>query len=169
MSCVVSYRDDRLFEQFRRTREPAPLAELFDRVAPDLLRVARHVCGRTADAEDALQATFVAAIDRADAWDRARGLFPWLVGILVREAGLQRRQGLREPDPSRLPWRSEEEPSAAAERQELDDAVAAALQRLGERYRPVVHLYLRGLPGIEIAQVLSRPHDRVRQQLRRGL
>lgn len=162
-------RDSELFLRFRRTREPAPLAELFDRVAPDLLRIARHATGNTADAEDVVQATFVALIERADSWDERRGLFPWLVGILVRQNGLLRR-ARRVPDPARLPERGGDDPHRTAQGAELDDAVAAALQQLDATYRPVLHLHLRhGLNGKEIAAALGRPHARVRQQLLRGL
>src|SRR5262245_17607515 len=163
-------RESELFERFRRTHEPAALAAVFDAVAPDLLRIALHTCGRIADAEDVVPATFVAAIEGAGRWDGRRGLFPWLVGILVRQTGLLRRSRARTPDPERIAPRPADDPQAAAIGAELDDAVADALAQLGELHRPVVHLHLRhGLDAKEIAAALGRPHARVRQQLVRGL
>ncbi|HEX6885264.1 MAG TPA: hypothetical protein VF530_17960, partial [Planctomycetota bacterium] len=56
---------DRRFAEFRRTGAPAALAEVYDLVAPELLRLALHLARDPAAAEDALQATFVVAIEEA--------------------------------------------------------------------------------------------------------
>src|SRR5262245_11843357 len=83
---------DSQFAQFCRTRAPALLADVFDRTAPELFRVAAHLCrGDRSSAEDALQATFLLAIERADDWDAHRPLLPWLLGVLVHHVHKQRR------------------------------------------------------------------------------
>src|SRR5688572_26474702 len=167
---MARHPEDALFERFRQLREPAALAKVFDLVAPDLLRIALHLCGRTADAEDVVQQTFLAAIERASSWDSARGLFPWLVGILTNQARLLRRAGARTPDPALLPQREVEGPRELAERAELDQAITRAVEALGEIYRPVLHLHLyHGLNAKEIAAALGRPAGSVRTQLVRGL
>src|SRR5690242_12244531 len=87
-----------LFRRFRDRGDVAALGEVFDATAPDLLRVARRVTRDRAEAEDALQSTFLAAIEGAKGFDPQRELRPWLVGILVRQAGLaRRRRGVRVP------------------------------------------------------------------------
>ena len=48
-----------LFLQFRRSRDPAVLGEVFDRCADDLFAVALHVANDRAAAEDLVQATFL--------------------------------------------------------------------------------------------------------------
>ena len=55
--------EDRLFERFQRTGNTRALGALFDRVAPDLLKVARYLSGDRAFAEDLVQATFMAALE----------------------------------------------------------------------------------------------------------
>ena len=58
-------RPTRLFLRWRDRGDAAALAELFDRTAPELLRLALHLCRHAVDAEDVLQATFLAAIESA--------------------------------------------------------------------------------------------------------
>src|SRR5688572_22585216 len=111
--------EDRAFDRFRRTRDGRALAAAFDATAPALLRVAVHLTGRTADAEDLVQQTFLVAIERGEKWDPSRGLFPWLAGILANEARLQRRAEARTVDPARLAAREEPPPPAVAEGREL--------------------------------------------------
>lgn len=127
--------EDRLFAKYRRRRDPRLLARVFDRTAPALWRVARHVGGRPDEADDLVQQTFLIAIEHADAWDAARGLFPWLVGILSNQARLARRAGRRAIDPARLREGAIETPAAAAEGRELHDAIATAVAELGDACR----------------------------------
>ncbi len=162
--------EDRLFERFRRRRDGASLAAVFDRVAPALQRVASHLCRDPHAAEDLVQQTFLAAIERAERWDPERGLFPWLVGILTNRARLHRRAEQRTPVAERLSQPAVEQPDDAAERRELEAAVDAAIAELGDTYRPVLHLHLlHGLNAKEIAAALGRPAGSVRTQLVRGL
>jgi RNA polymerase sigma factor (sigma-70 family) len=162
--------EDELFIRFRATGDPAALAAVFDRVAPDLLAVALHICSRRADAEDLVQDTFLVAIERAATWDPGRGLFPWLVGILTHRRHRQRRSEARTPDPDRLREPTSEDPAFTAQRRELDSALSEAVASLGDVYRPVLHLYLRhGLDAKEIAEALGRPHGTVRTQVVRAL
>src|SRR5262245_40460092 len=79
-------RLERLFERYRRRGDVAALAKVFDRTAPEVLRVANVLAAQPAEAEDLLQATFLTAIERADAYDATRPLVPWLVGILRNHA-----------------------------------------------------------------------------------
>ena len=61
--------EDRDFREFQRTRDPAALGRVYDSVAPELFRVALHLTGHPADAEDLLQATCLAAIEKRSTWD----------------------------------------------------------------------------------------------------
>ncbi|MCC6408581.1 MAG: RNA polymerase subunit sigma, partial [Planctomycetes bacterium] len=74
------------FERFRRHGDTSALAVVFDRTAPELLRVARHLMRSRDDAEDVLQSTFLTVIERAATFDATRRLEPWLFGILVHHA-----------------------------------------------------------------------------------
>ena len=56
---------DRLWRRWREDQHAPSLGRLFDRCAPELLALARHLCRDTARAEDVVQATFLAAIENA--------------------------------------------------------------------------------------------------------
>jgi RNA polymerase sigma factor (sigma-70 family) len=116
-----------LFDRFREAGDAGALAEVFDALAPDLLRLARHLVRDRGEAEDLVQATFLAAIERRASFDASRALKPWLAGILVREAARVRRARSRELDPRRLDSRDVAAPEEALAARELSDALALAL------------------------------------------
>jgi RNA polymerase sigma-70 factor (ECF subfamily) len=162
--------EDRLFRRFRRTRDPAALGAVYDLVAADLLRVALHVAGDPAAAEDLLQSTFVTALEAPERWDGVRPLRPWLLGVLRHHAHSARRSAARSPDAERLAHAPPVAPGADAEREELRRELGAALERLPEDWRPVLVLRIEnGLSAAEIAHALGRPPGTVRSQLARGI
>ena len=76
-STCMSRLEDRQFEQFQRTGEAGALAKAFDYTAPELWRVAWYLSsGDSHRAEDALQSTFLTAIEKRDSWDSSRPLRP---------------------------------------------------------------------------------------------
>ena len=157
-----------LFDRYRRKGDASALAKVFDRVAPRLLRVARHLARDEAEAEDLVQATFVEAIDHADRFDAARPLVPWLVGILnnkARQAGdgaVPVHEGADRP--GRL------DPVEAAEVSEFTAALERALRRVPDSYRRVVRIHIaEGRAPEEIARELGLRPGTVRVQLHRGL
>ncbi len=94
--------DDVLLERYRSTRDAGALAELYDRTAVALLRVAMHLARRPAEAEDLVQATFLAAIESIDAYEPGRPALGWLVGILHHKAHALWKREARALDPVRL-------------------------------------------------------------------
>jgi RNA polymerase sigma-70 factor (ECF subfamily) len=162
---------DRDFATWCRTRDPEALGRVFDATAGKLLLVAMHLLRDAAAAEDALQATFLAAMRSAAHYDPARPVLPWLTGILARQAALARRERARVPDPARVAVGAPApDPAEVAAASESAAAIARALDDLPGPYRPVLVLALvHGLRGIEIARALERPPETVRSQLHRGL
>ncbi|MEO6593138.1 MAG: sigma-70 family RNA polymerase sigma factor, partial [Planctomycetota bacterium] len=161
---------EHLFEQFRRTREPARLGEVFDLCADDLFAVALHLCRDRAAAEDLVQSTFLVAIERADRYTVGRPLRPWLLGILHREAKRQRRHARRVPEAERLSVRDEAQPPAVILAEETVNAVKTALGDVPQPYRDVLELHLvQSLAPVVIAEQLQRSPGAVRTQLWRGL
>ena len=77
---------DDLSGRFRAGDERA-LRELFDRHGAAVLHVVNSMLGNVSDAEDVVQATFVAAWQGHDTYEPARGsLLSWLLGIGRRKA-----------------------------------------------------------------------------------
>lgn len=150
------------------------MAELFDRTAPTLLRVACHVARDLASAEDLVQQTFVTAIERWSRFDASRPVLPWLLGILANHSRNARRRVVRAGDlealPALEPVASGGGVVAAAGLRELDGIVQRELDRLAEPYREVAILTLRHqLKPAEIARALGRSPGSVRVQLHRAL
>lgn len=164
---------DALFARFRATRQPEPLGELFDLVGPRLLALALHRLGHPADAEDALQATFVAAIDRAANWDARRPLMPWLGGVLdnhCRRIDSRRRRRRERQLSSEPPTVDDGTPLAASECRELVARLREQVHRLPCEQRQVVLLQLEhGLAPAEVAEVLGVPPGTVRMRLHRAV
>lgn len=86
---------DRLFRRFQKTGDPRLLGQVFDRTAPELLRVALHLSRDRHRAEDLLQSTFLTAIEKAAQYDAERRVLPWLLAILANHARQAHRRDRR--------------------------------------------------------------------------
>jgi RNA polymerase sigma factor (sigma-70 family) len=161
---------ERRFDRFRRTGDPAALAQVFDATAPEVLRVAHHLTRDASAAEDLLQRTFVTAIERAPTWDASRRLLPWLLGILANHAKEAARHAARPLDARRLPANGPAAPAEVAERRELAGAAERAIDALADPARSVLVLrYRHGLEPAEIALALGMAPATVRSHLHRGV
>jgi len=160
-----------LFERWRSSGDSRALAPVFDRTAPEVWRVARHLTGSAHEADDLLQATFLAAIEGAARWRRELPLVPWLLGILVNKLRLARRRERRErATVGSSPTAASSDPVADAAHSELRTLLRERLAELPELYRSVLVLQLEhGLSAAEVAHALGRPRATVRSQLHRGL
>jgi RNA polymerase sigma-70 factor (ECF subfamily) len=160
-----------LFARYRDGGDVEALGAVFDRAAPRLLRLAVHLTGSVADAEDLLQQTFVQAMRLAPQFDAARPLLPWLCALLAGQAkNLQRsrRRKAAEPLPE-LPTDAEP-PLDAAARAEVLAALRSGIARLSHEQRQVLLLQLQhGLSPAEIADVLDVPPGAVRMRIHRGI
>ena len=158
------------FERFRQKRDAKALAIVFDRTAPELLRVGRHLAPTPGDAEDLVQATFLTAIEAVDSHQRGRPVLPWLLGILANQARESRRRTRRRPDPARLRGDVVVDVEGEVATAELERELAKAIGELPEVYRPVLRLWFEhGLEAREIAATLERPAGTVRAQVSRGI
>ncbi|MEO6593608.1 MAG: sigma-70 family RNA polymerase sigma factor, partial [Planctomycetota bacterium] len=166
-------RTTKLFLRWRDRGDAEALTAVFDRTAPELLRVALHLCGNVADAEDLVQVAFLAAIETAPRFDRSKRLMPWLVAILTHRAQSERRRQRRAPElgnETDVLAGVEDDPVRGAEQRELNHTTLAALDRLAEPYRQVTMLRLvHGLEPADIALLLHRSPGTVRAQVHRGI
>lgn len=161
------------FLSWRSSGDPGELGAVFDACTPKLLGLALHLVGDPADAEDLLQATFLAAIEDADGFQEGRRLLPWLSGILTHRARRFHRRRSRRREQSLddrvdfVDGRSAIESEGSGE---LVETVVRRIEQVGDPYRPVLLLSLvHGLQPSEVARVLGRTPGSVRVQLHRGL
>lgn len=166
---------EELFDRWRSQGDHRALAAVFDRTATEVWRVARHLCGNHSEADDLLQATFLAAMQSAGHWRRGQPLVPWLLGILTNKLRLARRQQRQGQEKqtevfATRPQPTRDDPLAAAAHGELREQLQHRLAELPEVYRAVLVLQLEhGLSAHEIADALGRSRATVRSQLHRGL
>ncbi|HEU4420105.1 MAG TPA: sigma-70 family RNA polymerase sigma factor, partial [Planctomycetota bacterium] len=166
---MIRARHDRQFDRFRRTGDPRLLAKVFDATAAELWRVAVHLCRDRHAAEDAVQSTFLSALEARGEWDSSRPLLPWLLGHLGNRVREQRR-ATRVVDASRLEQRAEPDPATVVADREIGATCRDAIARLDEPYRSVLELHLvHGKAAHEIASELGIAAGTVRMRLHRGL
>ncbi|MCA8974302.1 MAG: hypothetical protein KDC98_06245, partial [Planctomycetes bacterium] len=117
-----------------------------------------------------VQATFLDAIEQRQRWDHARPLRPWLVGILVNHARIDRRRRARRIDPTRLGTGERPSPADVLSGDEVVSRVTAAVDALPTHLRPALTLrLLHGLAPAQIANALGCPVATVKTHLQRGL
>ncbi len=159
-----------LFERYRSDGEADALEQVFDRAAPEVLRIAHHLVGDAELAEELVQATFVAAIENAASYDRGRRLVPWLLGILANRVRRAHAASALAPDPRRLRRPEPADPAQESERRELRPVVDRALASMPKTYREVLVAHLvDGRRAADIARDLGRAPGTVRMQILRGL
>lgn len=136
-------------------------AELYDRHAARMLAVARAITGETADAEDAVQQTFLELYRSRAALASARDERAYLVRA-VRNEALRVRDRRREPAMEREPAT----PQAGDGDPELENALAS----LPAEQREVLALKLDGeLTFEQIAAVLAIPANTAASRYRYAL
>jgi RNA polymerase sigma factor (sigma-70 family) len=150
----------------RDTEIVAPLAErradglapVYDRYAPALHAYCRSLLGEPADADDAVQDTFIIAAAELDGLPDPGRLRPWLYAVARNECRdrLRSRALAARPDAADELTDETVDLAADAERAQLRAATAAALAGLGPRDREIIELNLRHqLEGQDLADVLG--------------
>lgn len=127
-------------------------------------RVAYGLLGSAADAEDAVQETFLAAFKSIGRYEARSSFRTWLIGILTRQAALVRRKRPRMRLVSDQAGTGSE---TAASDAQMD--IAGVLQQLPEEQRQVLVLReLQHMSYDEIATTLGIPKGTVESRLYRA-
>ncbi len=130
--------------------------------------VAYRLLGNREDAEDLVQETFLAVLQKIDAFQPGRAFSPWFFRILVNR-GLNARKARAVRTTEEIPDGTAAggcSPERSAERAELRGRLFAAMARLPERQRVIVELFeLEGFAGPEIAEILEISDGTVRWHL----
>ena len=177
-TATVLVRDvDDLSGRFRAGDERA-LRELFDRHGAAVLHLATTMLGNVADAEDVVQATFVAAWQGHGTYEPVRGsLLSWLLGIGRRKAldamRVRARQD-RAVETARRVVAGSQAAGLAAEQpvDRLIDRIVVAdeLAALPAEQRRVLRLaFYDDLTHEKIAAITGLPLGTVKSHLRRGV
>jgi RNA polymerase sigma factor (sigma-70 family) len=165
--------EDDILDRFRSGDERA-LRWMYDRYGAAVLHLAYASVGNRHDAEDIVQATFVAAWQSRDRYEPQRGsVLAWLLGIARRKAvdmaRLRSRQD-RVTDTLRQVETAGEGRDAAAEMVIDRLVVADELSALEPAQRRVLELnFYDDLTHVQITALTGLPLDTVKSHLRRGL
>ena len=175
MSVAATAISDALLAACRRGEEAAQF-ELYNRLAYGLMGVCLRYCSSQAEAEDALQNTFVKLFARLDQY-RGDGPFEaWARRVAVHTSlHAVEQHRLRHPprartaaeSPSAFPTDLPSPEPSALDALALDDLLAH-LAALPSGYRTVLNLAIEGYSHPEIAQLLGISEGTSKSQLARA-
>jgi RNA polymerase sigma factor (sigma-70 family) len=151
--------------------DPAAYTELYNEHARAVYNTILRLVKHTAEAEDILQESFVAAFQDIGRFTQTGGFRPWVKRIAINKSidGIRKRKisfVKLEPD-----WVSvaEEEMINEATFQFTMDAIEAAIELLPDNYRTIFNLYvIENIPQAEIAEILGLENTTVRVQYHRA-
>jgi RNA polymerase sigma factor (sigma-70 family) len=149
--------DDREIVAAIAAGDLAGLADAFDEYAESLYGYCRWMLHEPADADDALQETFVITAGRVGGLQDPRKLYPWLYAVARNEC--HRRAHAKQigvDETADVAGMTSTDPGTEAERAELRRLVRTALAGLTPGEREVLELELRhDLHGADLAAVLG--------------
>lgn len=164
---------DRWYLRYARKGDLTALARAFDRAAPEMARVARHLTSTEAEAEDIVQTAFLVAVERPDQFEAREGghsFLPWMLGIVANRSRELRRQRARTPEPDRLPEREVADPVDQAADAEFLAHVDETVRDLPPLYADTVRAHLgEGLSPSEIARRFGISANTASVRIHRGL
>lgn len=145
--------------------------ELVRRYAGQARRVARAVLSNEADADDAAQDGFLAALRNLGRYDPSRPFGPWLMRV-VSNAATDRRRRRKVRETEQVPPETRDigpGPEGLATRREFHAALERALATLPERRRIAVVLFdVEGYSHDEVAATLKIPVGTARSDVFHG-
>lgn len=152
------------------------VAELYDRFAPLVYKVARQLMPTQADADDAVQEVFVRLWRTADRYDPHRAkLVTWVMLIARRHLIDRIRRAASRPkatgiDADHVNVGEIETADLPGEQQERNHRLLERLNQLSDLQRTVIErTYLQGYTLREVSEQLDAPLGTVKSALSRGL
>lgn len=146
--------------------------QLFARLAPRVHAFFLRSFRDSAVADDLLQETFMKVHRARERYDQALRVAPWVFTVAARVRLDELRKRLRLPedaDEEALARADEQAPREPPPDTDLQDAVRAALEKLPESQRTVIHLHrYEGMTFPEIARVLGTTSGAVKLRAFRG-
>lgn len=143
--------------------------------ADSLYNLARYLTGRSADAEDLVQETFIRALKAAPRLGLDRNLKPWLFRILrntfhdnYRREKKHRAESFEEEIFTAAGAPSGRDAELDMLREATVREIQSAMAKLGEEGRTVLLLDLEGFTETEIAEIMVCPVGTVKSRLMRA-
>ena len=162
-------------DEARRRAEDEALAALVDQYAGALYRVAFSVLRNQADAEDAVQETFVRVLRHRDSLGEVRDHRVWLIRIVWNIVLDRKRRAKTRPETDDVAELARVLPSTGLSAEEIAAAaqhhahVLACVDKLPAKERQVLMLSaFEELTSVEIASVLGISESSVRSRLFRA-
>jgi RNA polymerase sigma-70 factor, ECF subfamily len=146
--------------------------KLFARLAPRVHGFFLRSLKKESVADDLLQETFMKVHKARETYRQELKVAPWVFAVAARVRLDELRRRLRLPedaDEEALARADEQAPRDPPPDTDLQDAVRAALSRLPESQRAVIHLHrYEGMTFPEIAQVLGTTAGAIKLRAFRG-
>ncbi|MDZ7361686.1 MAG: sigma-70 family RNA polymerase sigma factor [candidate division KSB1 bacterium] len=154
--------DGRLLAAVRRGDERA-VRKLVDTYSPRLYNLALRILRNPQDAEDAVQETFITALDKLDQFDGRAELSTWIyrIGVNASLMALRKKRSQRRKEESievpefedirsreLMDWNTD--PARELLKTEMREVMETAIGKLPPKYRVV--FVLRDLEGLSIAE-----------------
>jgi RNA polymerase sigma factor (sigma-70 family) len=163
-------RQEELIAMCRRG-DPKAYTALYNEHAPAVYSTILRLIEHTAEAEDVLQETFVAAFKGINGLKETGGFRAWIKRIAINKSiDLVRKRKLKFVE-LETTWIKEEEEEAIDEAafEYTLDAVTDAIERLPDGYRTIFNLFaIENVSHAEIARMLGMEHTTVRTQYHRA-
>jgi RNA polymerase sigma factor (sigma-70 family) len=154
-----------------RRGDPKAYTALYNEHAPAVYSTILRLIEHTAEAEDVLQETFVAAFKGINGFKETGGFRAWIKRIAINKSiDLVRKRKLKFVE-LETTWIKEEEEEAIDEAafEYTLDAVTDAIERLPDGYRTIFNLFaIENISHAEIARMLGMEHTTVRTQYHRA-
>ncbi len=147
--------------------EASGYTQLYNLYSKEVYNTIYRLVNHTAEAEDILQETFLAAFQAITGFQNTGGFRAWVKRIAINKSiNLIRRKKMKlvELEPTRITVEEEQAIDEKAFVFTMEE-VRKAIDQLPGGYRTIFQLYaIENIPQVEIAQLLGLPNNTVRIQ-----
>lgn len=177
LALEMSQPDDESLASALQRKDPAAMADLYDRFGRLAYSVILAIVRDVAVAEDLLQETFLRVWNRARTFDRQQGgLGPWLLAIARNRAIDHVRSASARMDRNAFELDVHEHPSLFIDMErdiinsDYARLIRKAIAKLSENQQKVIQLaYYEGLSQTEMAKRMGQPLGTVKSWVRGAL
>ncbi len=169
MKFTETIAQDELVEKCKRG-DTSGYTALYHQHSKEVYNSIFRLVGHTAEAEDILQESFVAAFQAIDGFEHTGGFRAWIKRIAINKSiSWLRKRKLKVSELDGSEVSADEDPIDERAFAWKVEEVKKAIDALPEGYRTIVQLYLfENIPQEEIGNMLGLAHNTVRTQYHRA-